>query len=202
MYDTRNKRKALLCIMFGGLALATAGCDTEADISTDDYAAIATDADPGDGANSADSFRGWIGYTSEEYPSLICPNSNAVRGFDCTGSYCDNVSPYCEQVGGTSVGSSYWTSYFSEEGSGYDDEGHCWGNDEWMTGVDCSGSYCDDLSLRCTKFLGSNTGNCYWSGWYSEEQSAFMAATGHYIKGMECGGSYCDNKRYRYCKMV
>ncbi|KIG19276.1 hypothetical protein DB30_03832 [Enhygromyxa salina] len=200
MDGNRNNKNTLSCIMYAGLALAIAGCGTEADINTVDSVDNVIAAVPGDEVHDTDMFRGWIGYTSEEYPSLMCPNHYAVRGFDCDGSYCDNVSPYCEEVGGTQIGSSYWTDYFSEEGSGYENEGHCWGSNEWMTGVDCTGSYCDNLSLRCTAFPGSKTGNCYWSGWYSEEQSAFMAGNGYYIKGMECNGSYCDNKRYRYCR--
>ncbi len=71
----------------------------------------------------------------------------------------------------------------------------------WVTGVACHGGYCDNLSLQCTQFIGSSTGSCAWSTWYSEEQAPFIAPWGYYIHGIECDGGYCDNKRYYYCWM-
>ena len=147
-----------------------------------------------------DELRSWTAYTSEEYPPLECPYGYAAQGVDCDGSYCDNVALYCTDTG-RQTGWTTWGPNFSEEGSGSADEGHCVGGDAWVTGVNCSGSYCDNLSLRCSQIIGSSTGTCWWSAWYSEEQGSFFGNGGTYLKGMECDGSYCDNKRYRYCQM-
>jgi hypothetical protein len=169
------------------------GCEDPADLDEiiDDEEAV----DPED-----DEFRVWTGYTSEEYPPLICPQGQAVRGVDCNGGYCDNVSLYCQNTG-RSTGWQSWQPYFSEEGSGWADESHCPSGDMWVTGVACHGGYCDNLSLQCTQFIGSSTGSCAWSTWYSEEQAPFIAPWGYYIHGIECDGGYCDNKRYYYCWM-
>jgi hypothetical protein len=147
-----------------------------------------------------EEFRAWSGYTSEEYPPLICPNRHAVRGIDCEGDYCDNLSLDCRFTGRIQ-GEHAWQPYFSEEGESSADEGHCYGDNTWMTGINCRGSYCDDLTMRCSVLVGSSTGTCTWSSWYSEEQAPFVAPSGRYLKGIECDGSYCDNKRYYYCWM-
>lgn len=192
---------ALLTLLLTSLPLLAGGCEEEQEVPPD--SGIRIDVDIDDEADEVKPFRTWIGYISEENPPLTCPHSYAVRGFDCDGSYCDNVAMDCRKISGASIGPYKWTPYFSEEGSGTADEGHCWGKDRWMTGVACSGSYCDDLSLRCTQFKGSSSSNdkCDWSNWYSEEHPPFLAPIGYYIKGMECDGSYCDKKRYYHCLM-
>lgn len=159
------------------------------------------DESAADASLDGESLRSWTAYTSEEYPPLECPNGQAVQGIDCTGGYCDNMALYCEYTGRVS-GYSTWVPYFSEEGSGTADEGHCVGGDMWFSGINCKGGYCDDLTLRCTQLIGSWSGTCWWSGWYSEEQAPFYASGGAFIKGIECDGGYCDNMRYRYCQML
>jgi hypothetical protein len=159
------------------------------------------DESPADAGLDEESVRAWTAYTSEETPPLECPNGQAVQGIDCTGDYCDNLALYCETTGRTS-GYSTWVPYFSEEGSGTADEGHCNSSDMWVSGINCKGSYCDDLTLRCTQLINSWPGTCWWSGWFSEEQAPFYATGGAFIKGVECDGDYCDNKRYRYCQML
>jgi hypothetical protein len=177
--------------------LLSAGCGAPPE--PDEAAAAAGDVDVG--GQGADQLRSWTGYTSEESPPLTCAHGQAVQGLDCTGRYCDNVSLYCTSTG-RATGWGTWLPYFSEEGSGSADEGHCVANDMWMTGLGCSGKYCDNLSMLCSQMVGSSTGTCWWSAWYSEEQAPYYAPNGYYVKGIECDGSYCDNKRYRYCAML
>lgn len=143
---------------------------------------------------------GWTAFTSEEYAALSCPDGQAVQGADCEGSFCDDVALYCAPTGWAS-GATAWLPYFSEEGAGAADEGHCLDDDMWMTGINCKGGFCDGISMQCTQMIGSTTGACQWSGWYSEEQAPFYAPADHYIKGIECAGAFCDRKRYRYCHM-
>lgn len=176
------------------------GCDesSQVDIGVEDVVDEEVDIDVEGEAD--EDFRAWTGYTSEEYPPLICPNRYAVRGVDCAGDYCDDTSLDCRFTG-RGQGEHTWLPYISEEGAGTANEAHCDGNNMWMTGITCSGDYCDNVSIRCSALLGTTTGNCTWSEWFSEEQAPFRAPNNRYVKGIECGGSYCDNKRYRHCRM-
>jgi hypothetical protein len=139
----------------------------------------------------------WTGWTSEENPPLECVSGRLVGGVDCAGRYCDNVSIDCLAVSAT-VGSSSWTSYFSEEGS---NSRICSAN-EWMTGIACQGRYCDSISIKCTEILNKTPVSCSWTSQsYSEESGPFQAPAGSYIRGIRCDGSYCDNKFYYYCRL-
>ena len=144
---------------------------------------------------------GYTEYTSDEVPALICPEGEAVRGVDCSGAWCDNISLLCEATG-LLTGAQTWQPYFSEEaGTGRANESYCPSPDWWMSGIDCMGGWCDDLSMLCTQFVGSSTGACVWSGWYSEETGSFIAPEAHFITGIECRGNFCDEMRYQYCEM-
>lgn len=151
----------------------------------------------GDGG---DELGTWTTYTSEEFPALRCPDGQAAQGADCAGGFCDDIALYCTPTGWT-TGASVWLPFFSEEGSGAGDEGHCLDDDMWMNGIKCKGGFCDRISMQCAQMIGSSTGLCEWSGWYSEEQEPFYAPTDFFIKGVECAGAFCDRKRYRYCHM-
>ena len=134
---------------------------------------------------------------SEEQPAATCGTDKAVTGFDCTGSYCDNVALKCEDVPGT-LGASRWTRWFSEEGHPRHDRGIC-KQDEMMTGVSCKGSYCDNLSLECTKTT-ARLSQCRWEPKkHSEEQNPYHAASGRVVRGIVCSGSYCDDKQFLTC---
>lgn len=197
-----TKRSVLFTFFLGALPLLANGCGTEeeVEVSQEDDVNTSVNVDAVHGDTDADEFRAWTGYVSEEDPPTICPNNYAVRGFHCMGDYCDNVAINCRPLVGAPFGESIWTPYFSEEGSGPDKRGRCAGPQRWMTGVACSGSYCDNLSIRCTAFPGTSPNACEWSSWYSEEQPRFNAPAGYFIKAIECDGSYCDNKRFRYCR--
>lgn len=71
-----------------------------------------------------------------------------------------------------------------------------------MTGLDCDGGWCDNISLACTQVFGRSVGTCYWSGYYSEESGPFQAPGGYYLCGMQCRGSRCDDMRYYYCRLL
>lgn len=195
--DTKafHDASSLTMALMSGALLALTACEAEPEDATRDESAL---DEPDD--EEGEALRVWSGYTSEEFPPLMCNNGQLVRGFDCQGRYCDNVSIDC-YASGAAYGSSSWTSFFSEEGSGTADERICaWG--EFVTGIACNGRYCDNLSLLCTEAIGRGIADCQWSGWYSEESGPFQALAGRYIVGVECNGSYCDDKRYRHCQMI
>jgi hypothetical protein len=88
------------------------------------------------------------------------------------------------------------TSWFSEEGN---HNYQCPGT-QYITGVTCSGSYCDNLSVECTTTNLAKY-NCTWAGPFSEEQAAYLAPSGRAISGIWCSGSYCDNMWYLTCSV-
>lgn len=170
----------------------------------------------------------WVGYwtdwTSEESGAVWCNAWNeAAIGFACSGSYCDNVALLCNQLpNGISLDTStdYWTGWFSEETDDYVTFRSGWYNSDvrnqevchWgtstpglMSGIDCSGSYCDSISLECTVPKRPNGtlptfSNCAWSSsWFSEEQGAVAFGSQSFIAGAKCSGSYCDNKKFYVC---
>ncbi len=137
----------------------------------------------------------WTGWFSEENPAGLCSQSHVVNGYDCSGSYCDNQRLKCTNPGITSTNSSYWTSYFSEENQSWR---YCSWPYGWLAGIDCHGSYCDNIAMRCIT-TNKQAKSCFWGGWFSEEDPPFNAPYGYQLRGIQCGGSYCDNKRYYYC---
>lgn len=141
-------------------------------------------------------YSGWTPYTSEEYPPIHCDSASLVNSVQCKGSYCDNIRFYCNPTGG-SLGGSYWTSYFSEEGTNYR---YC-GAGEWVTGLSCTGGWCDNISLQCS-YVGNVTPvNCHWTGWVSEEGGGTLSfGAGYYARGVQCSGGNCDNKRFYVCQ--
>jgi len=68
-----------------------------------------------------------------------------------------------------------------------------------LSGVECSGAYCDDKRLRCCPYLDGNvdsTARNYHSRWISEESGGDRHnhfVTSDFINGLSCSGRYCDN---------
>jgi hypothetical protein len=67
-----------------------------------------------------------------------CNANEWVTGLKCSGDDCDNVSLECTQILNRSVGSCYWSGWFSEEtGAFYAPSGY------FLRGAKCLGSFCD-----------------------------------------------------------
>lgn len=172
----------------------------------------------------------WDDWVSEENggPWSMCgPGDQAVSGFDCSGSNCDNVRVQCQTMpDDITVWNYNFSDWYSEENSGigtwvsegwyqYDDSySHVCnysGESGIMTGIHCDGSYCDDIQIECATPRRYDGGvwevvdmiECSWTGWYSEEQPSLTFATGanRFISGIRCNGSYCDNKSYYVCSL-
>jgi len=105
-----------------------------------------------------------------------------------------------------------WTSYVSEESGGPWAE--CAYQDLAVSGIQCSGGYCDNVRVRCeTLPFGTLMMNYNTSGWFSEENSGYSTTTseGWYrydtsyshvcnyagasgiVTGIHCSGSHCDS---------
>jgi hypothetical protein len=83
-------------------------------------------------------------------------------------------------------------------------QGFCLG--ATVTGLQCTGSNCDNVRLRCTPTTGSplGTDQCFWTDFFSEEQGSatqFNASGSLRVAGAECTGSKCDNMRFFLCPM-
>jgi len=183
--------------------------DLDADLdeqASEDLTSTPDDAEPRPGVDAIDDFTaesdptafGWMGWHSEETPGAsTCPANQVVTGFDCSGSYCDNVRLECHNYGGTVSGGS-WSPWF--EHNGKISHSCPWG--QQMTGVDCWGDNCDNISIRCSTSSSLATDRCTWSAWYSEENpSAFVVPVGSAIRGVWCSGARCDNKRFLECEI-
>ena len=71
----------------------------------------------------------------------------------------------------------------------------CWAG--WfVSGIRCSGRYCDNIEITCTKIPGATVGSDnLWTPWVSEENSspALCGPGPNLIAGFACNGGYCDN---------
>jgi len=173
----------------------------------------------------------WTPWVSEENggPEAFCSGwDESAVGFGCSGSYCDNVRLLCETFNGgmqMDPTTQRFTAWFSEEGALPPDlestqptanQGVCRFSipgtiDSFrpgvVSGVKCSGSYCDNLSLECelpVKYNGStavpaNADRCHNAGPFSEEQGSQDFGANEYIYSVTCTGSYCDNKTFTIC---
>ncbi|MEM6992518.1 MAG: hypothetical protein AAF721_18535 [Myxococcota bacterium] len=108
-----------------------------------------------------------------------------------------------------------WSDWFSEDTNPY--WARCTGNDRAVSGVRCSGSYCDNVGIRCQDMpWWIRTVNRRWTQWFSEEGSDIATdyptnpgawyttdltesqhvcnagGSGGIVTGMACGGRYCD----------
>ncbi|MCH9682492.1 MAG: hypothetical protein K0V04_13735 [Deltaproteobacteria bacterium] len=173
----------------------------------------------------------WSPYFSEESqpPQEFCTSvGQAVDGVRCQGSYCDDIGIRCNDLpfGMTAEGHN-WEALITDDPDAAiplgtigthsyivsDEYGHVCGlGSGILTGLHCSGSYCDDVTLQCATptmdYQGAKVPgelvNCFWSNYYSEEDPwfAYGATANLWISGIECYGSYCDSKKYRVCELA
>lgn len=63
----------------------------------------------------------------------------------------------------------------------------------FLTTVQCSGRYCDNIAIRCSRIAGATLGRAEWTPFVSEENGRRACPANHYIAGLACNGRYCDN---------
>lgn len=155
---------------------------------------------------------GWTNETTDGLPPVQC--QGRVGGVSCSGKYCDNVALFCRDAVGA-TGDSNWDDYFSEEGnnialpdwqipaggiSGPFNGSFCPGT-SWVSGISCSGRYCDNISLDCTDMPDVHVTSCRWTTRsFSEEEGAVVFPENEILGGVACFGKYCDNKKYYLCQ--
>jgi hypothetical protein len=166
-----------------------------------------------------------IGPTSEEaqFKPLVCPLNTIAGAFTCSGSYCDNLYLGCRTVWpGTSLApnTKATTAAFSEEGAAtmtnstvtYSDgssfsyprmlnQNFC--PNGLVSGLTCTGRYCDNVALQCTKIATGQLTGCYWSAPWSDEFGGWVTFSSEarlVINGVACSGRYCDNMQFWACQ--
>lgn len=139
----------------------------------------------------------WTAWTTDGASPIASASSFQIHGFRCRGRYCDDMGLLNAESGYTQT-SSWWTSYFSEEGTNY----RVCGNNGFVTGIRCTGDYCDNVSLRCSQLdNGGVRTYCYWTAPVSEEDGGtFIAPQSMYVAGARCSGRYCDNMSLYLCQ--
>lgn len=138
----------------------------------------------------------WSPYVSDQNPDgHIC--KGAIGGMRCDGTYCYNHSLGCLQgSAGTQATDGGWSQYFSNQPP--NNVFKCQAG-EIVTGFKCKGSYCYNVSLRCsttTQVLS----NCSWTEYFSDQPPAEKIWPDKVMAGMECSGDYCYNHKAYVCE--
>jgi hypothetical protein len=141
----------------------------------------------------------WTNSTSEEEPPAHCDGKRLAFGAQCWLSYCDNVRLGCkEPLSGATLGGATWTAAFSEETT----IPTICPPGTWVTGVACSGGYCDNVTLECTAVTGRTaSASCGWSPQLADWMSPWEAPNGAYLRGAKCTGWWCEKMSWYYCYM-
>lgn len=64
----------------------------------------------------------------------------------------------------------------------------------FVTTVRCTGSYCDNIAIRCARIVRADIGAAVWMPFVSEEGGGQRnCPANHYIAGFACNYRYCDN---------
>ena len=113
----------------------------------------------------------------------------------CNPLFHRNTTPRLDNGYGDQRELRYWTEPFSEEypGLGLCRQGYT------VTGISCSGRYCDNLSLRCS-YQPNFRADIGWSRVFSEE-TPFEMDSRYHVSGVKCFNDYCDNKRLHYVQL-
>jgi hypothetical protein len=150
---------------------------------------------------NAQATTGWLLPISDETSAQVCPfDDEAVTMVHCTGAYCDNVEQYCQsQPEGQYYERWRWAvGYTSDEYGPKDCTSANEGTFGAITGMSCTGSYCDNMRIECG-YANHGQSDCGWTNWVSEEGTGSVAWTYKVARSLQCSGSYCDSMRFYVC---
>jgi hypothetical protein len=139
----------------------------------------------------------WFSEEGDAREDCDTQQNYAVRGMNCRGSYCDNKQLYCcaDDLPGLDPSNRIESPYFSEEGNGsYEDKTRV------LTGLSCTGRYCDNISMKMYGFRTAPQIDQYWTqNWFSEEKGYDRCQRNGvemgFVVGLACDYRYCDNLR-------
>ncbi len=139
----------------------------------------------------------WTNFFSEEGSGRqTCDRGYAIAGIKCQGNYCDNKQLLCRSYPSKRNDSSYWhSSVISEEGPNASFRTDKPVNLGFLSGLGCSGGYCDNISFKVLVTTGmQHTGGWEWKPFFSEEYpSQGVCKPNQFVTGIGCKGKYCDN---------
>lgn len=144
---------------------------------------------------------GWTRYTTDGSPPIECSGNGLMNGFGSVGKYSDDIHIRCSASPNPRMvrGESTWSKYFSEEGFNSQFCRPGW----FITGIACTGDYCDNISIRCTHMVSepyASPPQCHWTGAFSEEQGPMNDfGQGWYARAARCTGKYCDSIEFDVC---
>jgi hypothetical protein len=142
-------------------------------------------------------------FTSFNTEVETCPSNSLTTGIRCWGEYCRVVGLECLTNPSFGLdGAYYWTDKFSEEGASTGNNYRTCRDGYFVTGTDCTGDYCDNISLRCSHVTSGYHIACYWEPTRISEENVggIYARDGYYVAGLMCEGSNCDYKRIYACQ--
>ena len=118
-----------------------------------------------------------------------CASGYLVKGIACKGSYCDSKSLHCQSYSTTfdDKASYSWSGWFSDE----DPHGYECPNGGYVSGVGCSGMYCDSIRIRCTNTSTKQASGNYRSTKYFSAGKE-VCDQGQFVVGIRCKGKYCS----------
>lgn len=157
----------------------------------------------------------FISPVSEETEPAFCPSGWAATGIRCTGSYCDNITLSCTRYTQTPATTHRaphrWSSkWISEEALSDSESGWSIAQGDpnsFITGIRCSGSYCDNVQVDLDASDLPVGGACAEPEWVSEESGAEWEGTngwrscpqGQFLRALRCRGDYCDDMQLMCC---
>jgi hypothetical protein len=88
---------------------------------------------------------------------------------------------------------TYWTYYTSEEYNSIVCENGL------VQGMQCNGSYCDNVKLNCDNFSGDLQATGHrWTEYFSEDgNNSRSCEENEFVTAIQCRGHYCDDVRLR-----
>ena len=148
------------------------------------------------------------GWFSDEFAATeFCPEEEGgqtfLSGIYCEGSKCNNLRLQCYKTSTRVYGADVvvdpdpgmWTSFFSNEFGLMNCD-----SQKVITGIQCKGSYCDNLSLECKRINKViNYANCDETEEFSNKEGSGFIPQGKFPVGIRCSGERCSNKTIRYC---
>lgn len=141
--------------------------------------------------------------TTDGGPPIICPQGFMTASLNCTGSYCDNITMTCSR-NLREVTGLFWTRFVERDGANTATCGAAGGPDGFMSGIACSGDYCDDIALQCTRLtlFRPDFTDCGTVEFSEEQGVQRWPSVFHFPVSIRCSGTHCDNKRLTACRLI
>ncbi|RYZ56386.1 MAG: DUF946 domain-containing protein [Proteobacteria bacterium] len=121
-----------------------------------------------------------------------------MLGYWRTAAFVLGISIFFALSSPTPLFAGDWTPSTSDE-NGENSPARC--DNGLVTGLACSGRYCDNVSLQCSD--NQATEGRDWSPYFSEENNeGYTCPNGEFIQSVRCSGKFCDNVSVRCAKAL